>query len=126
MLSLEPYRVPPGNRRSTRYHVPVVRVCTRLFAFVIDFVLHLGPLRVFSFANYTRTTADQYVTSPNTAQHRQGNQLRTSSSWHYQIASCTNLFALFTFFSTNLPCASVAGAVSRPRSGALVTLLHAY
>ena len=54
--SSEPHRVPPGIRRSTRYQVPVVDVCTRLFAFVVDFVLHLGPLRHFFFANYTRTT----------------------------------------------------------------------
>ena len=33
--------------------------------FVVDFVLYLGPLRDFFFANYTRTTtADQNVTSP--------------------------------------------------------------
>ena len=70
VLSLEPHKVPPGIRRSTRYQVPVVRACTRLFAFVFDFVLHLGSLRNFFFANYTRTTADQNVTSPtnNTAQ----------------------------------------------------------
>ena len=42
----------------------VVRACTRLFAFVVDFVLHLGSLRIFFFANYTRTSADQNVTSP--------------------------------------------------------------
>ena len=64
MLSLEPRRVPPGIRRSIRYQVPVVRVCTRLFGFVVDFVVHLGLLRDFFFANYTRTTADQNVTSP--------------------------------------------------------------
>ena len=64
MLSLEPHRVPRGIRRC---HVPdtgIVRVCTRLFAFVVDFVLHLGPLGDFFFTNYTRTAADQNVTSP--------------------------------------------------------------
>ena len=45
MLSLEPHRVPPVIRRSTRHQVPVVRVCTRLLASVVEFVLHLGPLR---------------------------------------------------------------------------------
>ena len=52
------YHQAAGMRRSTRYQVPVfvVRVCTDLFAFVVDFVLHLGPLRVFFFANNTRTT----------------------------------------------------------------------
>ena len=48
VLFLEPHRVPQGIRRSTRYQVPVVRACTRLFAFVVDFVLHLGSLGNFS------------------------------------------------------------------------------
>ena len=58
MLSLEQteYHQAAGIRRSTRDQVPVVRVCTGLFAFVVDFVLHLGPLRVVFFANHTRTT----------------------------------------------------------------------
>ena len=64
MLFLEPHRVPPGIRRSTRYQVPEVRGRTRLFAFVVDFVLHLGSLRNFFFANYNRTSADQNVTPP--------------------------------------------------------------
>ena len=42
-----------GEVPGTRYQV--VRVCTRLFAFVVDFVLHLGPLRDFFVANFTRT-----------------------------------------------------------------------
>ena len=73
VLSLKPHRVPPGIGRSTRYQVPLVRACTRLCFFVVGFVLHLGPLRDFFFANYTRTTADQNVTSPaySTAQTRQ-------------------------------------------------------
>ena len=73
MLYLEPHRAPPGIRRSTRYQVPVVRVCTRLFAFVVDFALLPGPLRVFFFANYIRTTADPNVKSPtnSTAQTEQ-------------------------------------------------------
>ena len=33
VLSLEPHRLTPGIGRSTRYQVPLVRVCTRLFAF---------------------------------------------------------------------------------------------
>ena len=37
---------------------------TRVVAFVVDFVLHLGLLSGFFIANYTRTTADQNVTSP--------------------------------------------------------------
>ena len=62
MLFLEPHRVPPGIRRSTRYQVG--RACTRLFALVVDFVLRLGSLRNFFFANYARTSADQNVPSP--------------------------------------------------------------
>ena len=50
VLFLKPHRVPPGIRRSTRDQVPVVRVFTRIFAFVVDFVLHLGPLCDFFFA----------------------------------------------------------------------------
>ena len=50
------YHQAAGIRRSTRFQAPVVRVRTGLFAFVVDFVLHLGRLRVFFFANYTRTT----------------------------------------------------------------------
>ena len=64
MLCLEPHRVPPGIRRSTRYKVTTVCAFTRLFVFVVDFVLHLGPLRDIFFANYTRATADLNVTSP--------------------------------------------------------------
>ena len=66
------YHQAAGIRPSTRYQVPVVRVCTGLFAFVVDFVLHLGPLRVFPFANYTRTTVDQNVTSPTYSAARTG------------------------------------------------------
>ena len=33
-----------------------VRVCIRIFAIVIDFVLHLGPLRVFISANSLHLT----------------------------------------------------------------------
>ena len=64
MLSLEPQRVPPGIGRSTRYQVPLVRVYSSFCFFVVGFILHLGPLRDFFPANYTRTTADQNVTSP--------------------------------------------------------------
>ena len=63
VLFIEPHRVPPGIRQSTRYQVPVVRPCTRLFAFVVGFVPHLGSLRDVFFANYTRTSADQNVTA---------------------------------------------------------------
>ena len=83
-------RQPPAGRspvlslEHTEYHqvlleVPGTRyryvcVCTCLFASVIDFALHLGPLQDFFFANYTRT-AGQILTSPtNTAQAAQTGQ----------------------------------------------------
>ena len=68
--------------RNTRYQVSVVRVCTRLLAFVVDFVLHLGPLRDFFSANFTRTTSDQNATSPTYSTAQTGNHLRTSSYNH--------------------------------------------
>ena len=83
------------TRYWAKYQVPgTVGTCvySSFCFFVVGFVLHLGLFAIyFFFANCTRTTADQNVTSPtySTAQHRQGNQLRTSSSRQYQIASCT-------------------------------------
>ena len=56
MLSLESYRVPPGTVGTCVY--------SSFCFFVVGFVLHLGSLRDFFFAIYTRTTADQNVTSP--------------------------------------------------------------
>ena len=85
----------------------------------------------FFFASYART-ADQTVTSPASTQHSTGQSpLYKSSLWHNQIAiygSCTKnhrslLSAPFTLLSCNLPCATAAGGVSRPRSGALVILV---
>ena len=62
-----------------------------------------------------------------TAQHRQGNLLCTWSSWHYQIAGRAPIFsplfsATFTCFICILPCARVAGGVSRAGSGALASI----
>ena len=74
VLSFESHRVPPGTVGTC--------VCSSFCFFVVGFVLHLGTLRDFFFANYTRITADQNVSSLTYAQHRQGNQLRTSSSCH--------------------------------------------
>ena len=56
VLSLEPHRLPPGTVGT--------RVYSSFCFFVVGFVLHLGPLRDFFLASYTRTTADQNVTSP--------------------------------------------------------------
>ena len=69
MLSLEPHRVPPGTVGTCVYS---------FFCFsVVGFVLHLGPLHDVFLANYTRTTADQNVTSPtySTAQTGQSAQV---------------------------------------------------
>ena len=42
------YHQAAGIKRSTRYQVPVVRVCTRLFAFVVDFVLNAVLFAIYS------------------------------------------------------------------------------
>ena len=83
-------------------------VCTRLLVFLID----SPPSRSSSCpppANYARTTtttttttADQNVTSPTSTQHStRQSQLRSSSSWHYQIVVAPNrgpfVYAPFTF-----------------------------
>ena len=122
MLFIEPHRVPPGIRRSTRYQVPVVRVCTRLFAFVVGFVLHLGSLRNFFFANYTRTSADHNVAPPTNSTENLISSAQVARGIIKSIVALNHgplLSAPFTF-RWSLPCASVAGGVSRPRSGALV------
>ena len=92
MLSLEPRRVPPGIRRSPRYQVPVVRVYTRPFAFVVDFVLHQISVLLgdFVFANYTHTTADQKVTSRRQAHSTD----RAISSAQVALGSIKSLVAL--------------------------------
>ena len=56
MLSSKLHRVPPGTVGTCVY--------SSFCFFVVGFVLHLGPLRDFYFANYARTAADQNVTSP--------------------------------------------------------------
>ena len=52
VLSLEPHRVPPGIGRSTRYQVSLVRVCTRLFAF-LSLVLFSISVLVAIFSSQT-------------------------------------------------------------------------
>ena len=56
MLSVEPHSLPPGTVGKCVY--------SSFCFFVVGFILHLGPLRDFFFASYTRITADQNVTSP--------------------------------------------------------------
>ena len=60
VLSLEQteYHQAAGIRRSTRYQVPVVRVCTGLFAFAVNFVLHLGPIAHVLLLLYCRSERD--------------------------------------------------------------------
>ena len=98
-----------------------------VFLFLHLIVLSVVFMFFFEILVYTRT-ADQNVTSPTSTQHTahstaQSNQLCTGSFCHYQIASGTNHGLLVStpfIFSCILPCASLAGGVSRPRSGALV------
>ena len=54
------------TRYWAKYQVPgtAVTCVYASFCFFVGFVLHLGPLCDFFFANYTRTTADLNVTSP--------------------------------------------------------------
>ena len=73
---------------STNHQTPRYR-CAVWSCFFFDWLSPLGP-HAFVFANYTRT-AHQTVTLPASTQHStaQRDQLRTSSPWHYQNASCT-------------------------------------
>ena len=85
------------------------------------------PLSVlFIFFSSSQRTADHNVTSPtSTAQHR------ASSTAQVVLANIESLIApnhgpflsATIAFSCILPCASVAGGVSRPRSGVLGSIL---
>ena len=113
--------------RSTRCHaIPgTERLYARLYWSFIRF-LHLGVLSrsSFFFENYTHT-GDQNVTSPasthSTAQ-------ATGSAYKAALGIIKSLDApnhgplLSAAFTSSciLPCASVLGGVSRPRSGALI------
>ena len=99
-----------------------IRVVYSSFVFS-TFDLSWSPC-LFPRANYTRT-ADQNVTPPTSTQHSTGQfalhkqLLALSNRCSYQIMGIF-LSAPYTCSSCILPCASVAGGVSRPRSGALV------
>ena len=119
MLSLEPHRAPPGIGRSTRYHVPLVRVCTLLFAF--------SSLVLFSIAVssrfFLRKLHPYYCRSKRDIANIQHSTDRAISAAQVALAIIKSLVALNhepLLSAPNLPCASVAGGVSRPRSGALV------
>ena len=109
-----------------QYHVPCeVPVCMCVlvfFAFLIDCPLsvlfvpppprHLHP--------YCQSERD--IASKHTAQHRVTSSAQVALGFIKSLVAPNHgplISASFTFCCT-LPCASVAGGVSRPRSGALV------
>ena len=51
--SLEPHRVSPGIGRSTRYQVPVVRVCSRPFAFSSLILFSISVLFAIFYSQIT-------------------------------------------------------------------------
>ena len=102
-----------------QYQVNVL--CTLRFAF-FHFFISLGP-HVFSLhANHTRT-ADQNVTPPTSTQHSTGqfglHKQLLALQFAVRTKSWPPLSTPFTGFIGILPCANVAGGVSRPRGGAL-------
>ena len=113
---------------STRYQVTGTYMCVLVFwVFSLTAFPLSDPLRVLFFAIYTRT-ADQNIASPTSTQHSAD---RAISSAHVAFGIIKSLVtpnhgpilsAPFTFLvEMYLPCASAAGGVSRPPSGALVT-----
>ena len=122
--------------RSTRFQVPI---CTRVpVTHSINTRLRLLPRYFLSllFANYTHT-ADQNVTLPASTQHStaQHSTAQHSTAQHKPISSAQlalggikllvapdhgPLLSAFFTFRCILPCASLAGGVSRTRSGPLV------
>ena len=111
----------PGIMRSTRYQVPEC-TCVLVFLPFSVIVLVLGPLRAVIFRKihpYCRSECD--IANKHTAQHR------ANSSTHVALGIITSLVApnhgpllsALSKFTRNLPCASVAGGVSSPRSEAL-------
>ena len=92
VLSFEHTPVPGIANAGTRY--TGMYVCVLAFLLCSLIVLLLGPFRVFfsrKLHPYCRSERD--IANKHPEQHRQGNQLYTSSSWHYQIVSCTKSWA---------------------------------
>ena len=101
----------------------IIRVVAYSFFCFFSFDFSRSPC--FSpHANYTRT-ANQNVSPPTSTQHSTGQfalhrqLLALSFRYLHQIMGLLFLPPLW-WFSCILPCASVAGCVSRPRSAALV------
>ena len=126
------FRTYSSTRYETKYQASgtgMYVLCTRLFAF--SSFISLGP-HVFSPTQITSgcCRSERDTANKHTVQHR------ALSSAQAARDTINSLFAPnhgplisspFTCVSCILPCASVAGGVSRPRSGALVlsTTCHA-
>ena len=130
VLRCDFFRTYSSTEHETKYQVPgtgrVYVLCTRLMLFLQ--LISFGP-HIFSPAQHPYCRSECDTANKHTTHHSttQSNLLRTtSSSWHDQFGvstkSCASSFCpLFSCFSCILPCASVAGCISRPRSGALVS-----
>ena len=121
VLSFEHLAVPD----IMRYPIPTgmyVRVYSSFFR-VLHLISSLGPPLFFGKL-YPHWRSERDIANNHT-QHSTGQPaLRICSSWHYQIDNmCTKSWPLLSAafaFGSIFPCASVAGGVGRPRSGALV------
>ena len=99
-------------------------VCARIVAFSVD-----CPLSVLSMfhppANYTRN-ADQNVTNPASTQHSVISSAQVALGIIKSLVAPNHGPLLSAPFACILPFASVAGVVSRSRSGALVEPLKGW
>ena len=111
--------------RSTRYQVPV---CTRVLVFLLSLliVLPLGPLRVFFRISHPYCRAEHDIANEHTAQHKAISSAQVALGIIKSLVAPNHgpLLAAPSALSCILPCASVAGSISRPRSGALVTIQY--
>ena len=111
----------------TRYRLISMYMCTRIFS-LSSFDCPLSVLLFCFRKSHPYWRSERGIAIKHTINSTaQGNQLCVkSSSWRYRMADEQNygplLSAAFTF-SCNLPCASDAGGISRPQSGALVLKL---
>ena len=107
----------------TRYRPVCLWVCTRLFFSLSAFDRPLSVLLPRPRKLHTYWRSEREIANKHTAQHRAIRSAYTAALGIIKLLDAPNhgslLSAAFTF-SCSLPCASVAGGVSRPRSGALV------